>query len=104
MQSSFEALWTQLRRVWRPALLSCVVMTALGACVQWDPATETIVPPGRESAAAPQGTVASRGTAAPQRTGAPPSAAGLTDAARTPPRTEPPRSSRRARTLAARSD
>jgi len=52
MRSRIGMLWSHVRRLWRPALALIAVTIGLGACVQWDPTTETIVQPGRVSAAA----------------------------------------------------
>jgi hypothetical protein len=91
MRSRIELLWIQLRRVWRPALTLCAALLCLGACVQWDPATETIVQPGRATAVAPRGLQAADSVR-------------VTRAPTTPARTAQPQSLRRAHSLAARSD
>ena len=91
MRSRIEVLWIQLCRVWRPALTLCAMMVSLGACVRWDPASETIVQPGRETAVAPRGAQAVDSVQ-------------ITRAPTTPARTAQPQSPRRAHSLAARSD
>ena len=49
MRSGIGAIWIQLRRVWRPALMSGVVIIILGACVHWDPVAEKIVTPAAKT-------------------------------------------------------